>query len=499
MMNDIVLYEKIYKENPDYNVQAAFPEAKRFALSALGYMYICRRFDEIEYINFEPIYLDTQRPRIMPKDVNLMSFSFSFDYDFLNILSILEKYKIPFKSKDRGENFPLIYGGGPVLTANPEPYYEIFDFMTLGDGEDVLKTVTDICRKKLPKKETLKLLYDVEGVYVPSLPKKEVKKLTCKNIKCITTPILSEESFFKNTFVIEIERGCCNMCGFCLASYLNLPIRFISYEEIIEKIDLGLKYTNKIALLGAMVARHPRFDDICKYIYDKIQNGQNIELSLSSLRVDNISEMAVKTLVASGQRHSTIAIEAASERLRRVINKNITEEQLFNGVKLCKENGLKGLKVYAMIGIPTETEEDLKEFISLASRLKKTGLEFSFAFSTFVPKPHTPFQWCKREDTKSLKKKQMFLKKEFHKIGIKAEFASPKYDYYQTILSLGSRDLSDALIDIYKNGGDSSAFKRALEKFNFEYSLDDELPWDFIKMNPPKEFLKSEYKRLLKY
>ena len=121
MMNDIVLYEKIYKENPDYNVQAAFPEAKRFALSALGYMYICRRFDEIEYINFEPIYLDTQRPRIMPKDVNLMSFSFSFDYDFLNILSILERYKIPFKSKDRGENFPLIYGGGPVLTANPEP------------------------------------------------------------------------------------------------------------------------------------------------------------------------------------------------------------------------------------------------------------------------------------------------------------------------------------------------------------------------------------------
>ncbi|MBR1754763.1 radical SAM protein [bacterium] len=501
-MTDKILYEKIFKNKSDVNLWFAYPGTKGFAYSSLGYMYLYKYFDQMPSVNFEPIFADTKKTKIMAKDIDLCGFSFSFDLDFINILNILNQHNIPLKSSQRKENDPLIFGGGPVLTANPEPYHEIFDFVIIGDGEDVFEQIITLYRenKSMPREKLLEQISELDGVYVPTNPKK-IKKLTCKNLKIITTPILSEESFFPNTFVIEIERGCSNRCGFCVASYINLPIRFLEYEEIIKNIDLGLQYTNKIALLGAMIAAHPKFDKICEYIYNKVQQGENIELSFSSLRADNIIPIAIKTLAACGQKHSTIAIEAASERLRKVINKNLTEEQIFNCVKICQENGLKGLKIYAMIGLPTETQEDIDEFIALGTKLKNAfkGFHFSFAFSTFVPKPHTPFQWCKREDLKSLKTKQNYLKKEFHKIGLSADFSSAKWDYFQSVLSNGGREISDIIFEIYENGGTASAYQNSIKKLKpCESSLETPLPWDFISMTPPKEFLKSEYKNLLK-
>ena len=304
-----------------------------------------------------------------------------------------------------------------------------------------------------------------------------------------------------------MSRGCANRCGFCLASYLNLPLRSIPYETLKQVIDLGLAHTNKIALLGAQISAHPRFHDICKYIYDKIQDGQNIEMSVSSLRVDAITPDVVKTLVAAGQKNSTLAIEAGSERLRKVINKNLTEEQIFNAVKIARDNGLKGFKFYGMIGIPTETQEDLEAIVSLAKRVKKENKVFdiSFGFSSFVPKPHTPFQWCGREDNKSLEKKSQYLQKELRKIGVSTQISSIKWDYWQAVLSRGDSRLTDFLIEVYKQGGKLGAFKSAAKKFNinadklaFEnYSLDEALPWDFINIRPGKDFLISENKRLL--
>lgn len=501
-MTDKILYNKKIKQHTEINVWLAYPASRSFALSSLGYMYLYKRLDQMEQVNFEPIFLETKTTEIMSKNIDLCGFSFSFDLDFINILKILDQHNIPLKSEERNNSHPLIFGGGPVLTANPEPYYEIFDFIIIGDGEDILQPIIDIYRnnKNLPRNEILKLLSELDGIYVPTI-KKEVKKLTCKDLQIITTPILSEESFFSNTFILEVERGCSNKCAFCLASYINLPIRFLQLEEILNNIDFGLQHTNKIALLGAMIAKHPKFNEICEYIYNKIQNGEKIELTFSSLRADNITPMAIKTLVASGQKTSTIAIEAASEKLRTIINKNLTDEQIFNSIKICKENGLKGLKIYAMIGLPQETQEDIDAFILLCKKLKKEfkGFGFSFGFSTFVPKPHTPFQWCKREDIKDLKEKQNYLKKEFHKLGIKADFSSAKWDYYQSILSLGSRELSSTIFDIYREGGTPSAFKKAFKNINIPYfELDDSLPWDFIKMNPRKDLLKSEYKKLLK-
>jgi radical SAM superfamily enzyme YgiQ (UPF0313 family) len=514
-MSETFLYEIVKNKNGDYNVWMAFPGIYSFSMSSLGYLWICRNIDLLEDVNLERICTDTKTTKLMSKDINLIGFSFSFDLDFLNIFKILDRYKIPLKSSERDNSHPMVFGGGPVLSSNPEPFSAFFDFIIIGDGEGVNIEAINICKgnKDKPKEEILKKLSEIEGVYVPSLDQNKVIKASCGLSECIFTPVLSEKSFFKNTFIIEIARGCSNRCGFCLASYLNLPQRFVEYEKIIECIDLGLEHTNKIAILGALISAHPEFENICKYIYDKVQNGKEIELSVSSLRADAIEPEVVKTLVICGQRNTTIAIEAGSDRLRKVINKNLKGEQILKTVQIAKENGLKGLKIYAMIGLPTETQEDLKEMIELVRKIRKIhkGFNLSFSFSTFVPKPHTPFQWCGREDTKSLERKQNYLKKEFHKLGVKANFSSAKWDYYQTLLSRGGKELCDYVLEVYKLGGTIGAFKSAYkevaQKNNLQnsdyytlrkFSFDEVLPWDFIEVPPGKEFLKKENERLLK-
>ncbi len=502
------LYKRNPKKNADYNIWMAFPGCYSFALSSLGYLHIFRLMDEMEEVNVERVYSDSTKTEIQFKDVNAIAFSSSFDLDFMSIFSMFDKYKIPYKTSDRDKNMPIIFCGGPVVTANPIPYKDFFDFMIIGDGEQLNTNVVTILadNKDKPKDEILKLLAKLNGVYVPTLNQEKIVKNSCKIENCVYTPILSDDAFFKDMFIIEISRGCANCCGFCMASYLNLPVRFAPYENIIEAIDLGLQYTNKIALLGAQVSIHPKFKQICEYIAQKVQKNPEIEMSISSLRVDAVDDAMIKTLVSAHQKHVTIAIEAGSERLRKVINKNITEKQIKHTVETARLNGLKGVKIYAMIGIPTETQEDLNEMVRVAKELKQAnkGFDISFAFSSFIPKPHTPLQWCGRFSTKELEKRQNFLQKEFHKIGVKTSFSSIKWDYWQTVLSRGDDKISDFIIDVYKNGSKLGAFKKAAkDKFNpddyalRDFNLNEALSWDIIDLPPSKEVLIERHKKLL--
>ncbi len=526
-MNEQFLYEKKVKTCAELNIWSAFPAVYNFGMSALGYMSIFRRLDEQESYFVERIFTDTKDTQLSINDVDVLTFSMSFELDFLSIFKIFEKYNIPFKSKDRDENHPLIFVGGPVVSSNPEPFCEFFDVIMIGDGENIVDLFEIIkANKNSPRNNLLKELDKTGQLYIPALTNYdektrkvtkdgetfEIRKISSKLENCVATPILTEDSYFSNTHIIELVRGCPQRCGFCLASYLNLPVRFAKYEQIIESIDLGLKYTNKIAFLGALISAHPKFSDICDYVYKKIQNGEEIELSVSSLRADSISPEVVKTLVAAGQKHSTIAIEAGSDRLRKVINKNLTEEQIFKTVKIAKENGLKGLKIYAMIGLPTETQEDIDEMINLASKLKKEfkGFEFTFSFASFVPKANTPFQFCAREDSKSLEKKYEYIKKQFHKIGVQVRLSSVKWDYIQALLSRGDRRLCDYLINVYNDKGNLGSFKQVYKGMNKqgllpdwdyfalrEIPFEENNPWDFINAFVSKEDLIKENKRLL--
>ncbi len=502
------LYERHINNNYDFNMWFAFPGPESFALSSLGYLWLFRAIDMMSDVNVERIYSDTKTTKIMRDKIDLIGFSFTFDMDFLHIFSILKKNKFPLKTIDRTDNDPLIFAGGPVVTSNPEPYKNIFDFMVIGDGEDVNLEVVRLCveNKDLTKQEKLKLLAKIKGIYVPNLTP-TVQKITKKLTECIYTPIISENAFFKNTFILEVERGCSNRCGFCLASYMNMPIRFVDYNKIIETIDFGLQYTNKIALLGAQITAHPDFDKICKYVDNKIKSGEKIEMGISSLRVDSFKPEIVQTLVDAGQRNLTLAIEAGSERLRRVINKHLTEDQIFKAIDVAISCGLRGIKFYGMIGLPTETQEDIEEIVNLSKRIKNKykGFEISFGFSTFVPKANTPFQWFGREAEKELEKKSNYLRKELHKLGIQTVISSAKWDYWQALLSRGDEKITDLLIEVYKLGGNLGAFKKAAKNLKIDtdsyvlqnYPYDKVLAWDFIETMPGKEFLIKECERLI--
>lgn len=510
-MSEIFLYQTNKTQETKVNVWCAFPAVYNFGMSSLGFLTVFKMIDCIEGVYAERIFTDTEKTQIKPENVDLISFSFSFEVDFLGMLSILEKYNIPFLAEDRDETMPLIFSGGPVLTANPEPYAKMFDFIMVGDAEPMINQIFDVIKNEgLSKCEKLEALAKIEGVYVPLL-KNKVKKVTAQKLSCVSTPILTENSFFANTFIIEVERGCPQCCAFCLTSFINRPVRFCSYEEIIEKIEFGLKYTNKIALLGALICAHPRIDDICQYIIDKVDSGMELEVTVSSLRADYVSDKTLEMLHKCGQRTATIAIEAGSERLRKVINKQLTKQDILGVVDKMVAHGFLGLKMYGILGLPTETYEDINAFVDLCKEIKQKYKTFNLipSFSTFVPKAHTPFQYAKREDTKELEKKNEYVKKQFAKIGIKARTGSVKWDYIQSLLSRGDEKLTPYLIEVYKQGGNLGAFKSVYKEFfeakklpcSDKYALNEQnfedLVWNFIEYSRSEELLKSEYKRLL--
>ena len=237
----------------------AYPAKEEFALSSLGYMWLLKIADEEAEVNVRRI--STDLAELPFKKTDSIAFSLSYDFDYMGVFEILEKNKIPFFASERHDDLPLIFAGGPVITTNPRPYDKIFDFMMIGDGEGLFIEVLNILKENHDKKSILKKLTELEGIYVPLVSKK-IKKRTAKLNDVIYTPILSDKSYFKDTFIVELQRGCMNRCAFCTASYLNLPFRSYMYENIIKAIDLGLEYTDKIALLGAQISSHPDFDKI---------------------------------------------------------------------------------------------------------------------------------------------------------------------------------------------------------------------------------------------
>lgn len=467
------LYDRLMEKAPKINLWWAYPAIYSFAMSSLGYLDIFKMMDLDPELYVERIYTDSKIIEIPYKDVDAMGFSVSFELDILSIIKMLKKYDFPLKSLNRGENDPIIFAGGPVLMSNPVPFENLFDFISIGEKVS-LKKALDVLKNKREKSrdEILKELSNLEGIYVPKYPKKEVKieRDEIENSP-VYTPILSEKSFFKDTFVLELERGCPKMCNFCLASWLNLPTRFVKYEKIIEAIDLGLKYTDKLALLGAYVAGHPDFDKIISYISKKCEQNP-IELSISSLRADLADVELIKTLVKCGQKTATIALEAASQRLRDYIKKDLTEAQILKTLDVAQKNGLKGMKIYAMLGLPTETDDDIEEFITLCQKIKKqikenkTQFDITISASTFIPKPHTPFENAIRCDKKILEKRINYLKKNLHKLGITFRASSVDWDDFQSILSNYDDDLVDFLEQVVLEGGTIGTFKQLWRKKN---------------------------------
>lgn len=509
-----------------------FPAPYTIGMSSLGYLYLFRLFDENPDVFPERIFTDTEKTMISPEKLELMGFSFSFEFDFLGLFKTFERYNMPFRSRDREDNFPLVFGGGPVLTANPEPFADFFDFIIIGEGEEVVNEIIQAykeIRNTKNEHEKLLRLAQIEGVYVPSLYKPEynpdhtlknhvkltddapdkIDKRYIKDLqRSIYTPIVAKKSVFPEMFMIETSRGCPKRCRFCIASYLTLPARYPHFKTIKDAIDKGLEHSNKLGFLGALITENPDFDKICEYILKK-REEKEFEISVSSLRVDTITPLIIKTLVKCGQRQTTVAVEAGTDRLRKAVNKNLSEQAIFEGVKTAYQNGLKGLKIYGIIGLPTETDEDIQKLADLMIRLKKEnkGFNLTLSVSSFVPKAQTPFQWAERSRNQQMEEKNNYLRKELNQHKVHYKPTSIKWDYIQAILSRGDRRLSGILEKVYMFGGTIGSWNRAYREFKKESDIDvpefdwyalrkrtyeEVLPWDIINTGIKKDQLAKE-------
>ncbi|KKD39219.1 B12-binding domain-containing radical SAM protein [Limnoraphis robusta] len=510
---------------PDINaipIIFAFPNQYTVGITSLGYQIVWATLALRSDVQVSRLFTDISEP--LPTQPELLGFSVSWELDYINILERLEFLNIPIRSINREDSHPLVFGGGPVLTANPEPFADFFDLILLGDGEELLPNfITAYQQVRTANRQTkLKHLAQVPGVYVPSLyqvtydspdgkitsiepiiaeiPAK-VHKQTYRGNTLSASTVVTEKAAWENIFMVEVVRSCPEMCRFCLASYLTLPFRTASLEaSLIPAIEQGLSITNRIGLLGASVTQHPEFSELLDYLSQP--QYEDVRLSIASVRTNTVTVKLAETLAKRDTKSLTIAIESGSDKVRKIINKKLENEEIIQAAINAKEGGLKALKLYGMVGIPGEEAEDLEATLALMKQLKKAapGLKLTLGCSTFVPKSHTPFQWfgVNSEAEKRLK----LLEKHLRKDGIDFRPESYKWSVIQAVISRGDRRVSH-LLELVRDYGDSlGSYRRAfkqlrgqlpeLDYYVFEnWHLDDILPWHHLQGPLPEATLKK--------
>ncbi|NET69778.1 MAG: radical SAM protein [Sphaerospermopsis sp. SIO1G2] len=498
----------------------AFPNEYTVGITSLGYQVVWATLAMRDDLQVSRLFTDTQES--LPRQPEILGFSVSWELDYVNIFNILESLDIPLRAGERTESHPLVFGGGPVLTANPEPFADFFDVILLGDGEYLLGNFIDAYKEVRNAKRTVKLkrLSQVPGIYIPSLYHVEyfsddgeiksihpidadipavIQKQTYRGNTLSASTVVTEKAAWENIFMVEVVRSCPEMCRFCLASYLTLPFRTASLENsLIPVIEQGLKVTNRLGLLGASVTQHPEFMDLLDYIMQP--KYDDVRLSVASVRTNTVTEKLAQTLAKRDTRSLTIAVESGSQKLREIINKKLANEEIIQAGINAKAGGLSSLKLYGMVGIPGEESEDLEATVTMMKAVKKAapGLRLTLGCSTFVPKSHTPFQWfgVNKQSEKRLK----FLQKNLKSHGVDFRPESYNWSVIQALLSRGDRRLS-SLLELTRGFGDSvGSYKRAFKELkgkipNLDFyvysnwSTEQILPWNHLQGPLPQSTL----------
>jgi radical SAM family uncharacterized protein/radical SAM-linked protein len=472
---------------------------------------------------------------------DLIGFSLQYELNYPGILNILDLAGIPFRAAERGASFPLVIGGGPCAL-NPEPLADFFDAFVLGDGEEV---ALEICREIIASRERgeskddlLQRLSDLEGVYVPAhfqavyrddgtmarlaslrenQPPVRRRVLADLNLGSFPDrPILPFLEVIHDRLNIEIARGCTRGCRFCQAGMIYRPLRERSPEKILNLIDGGLKATghDEVSLLSLSTGDYSGIEPLLSFVIDRYC-GTQVAVSLPSLRVETLTPALIHKIREIRKTGFTLAVEAGTERLRRVINKGNTEADLLQTIQKVFSAGWRLVKLYFMIGLPTETDEDLEAVVSLCrqafreARKTKGSAQINISISSFIPKPHTPFQWEAQDPPEEVRRKQIFLRKKLEREGIRLKWSDPNLSLLEGVLARGDRRLGRVLESAYRNGsrldgwGDQFRFE-PWEKAFGETGIDpgfftsrprdpDEvLPWDHLDSLVSKKFLREE-------
>jgi radical SAM superfamily enzyme YgiQ (UPF0313 family) len=498
----------------------AFPNEYTVGITSLGYQVVWATLAMRDDLQVSRLFTDIREQ--LSRHPELLGFSMSWELDYVNIFNLLESLEIPIRANSRNQNHPLIFGGGPVLTANPEPYAEFFDVILLGDGENLLGDFIDTYKKvrNADRETQLKTLAQVPGIYIPSLyvieyitPDGEIKsinpisseippiiqKQTYRGNTLSASTVVTEKAAWENIYMVEVVRSCPEMCRFCLASYLTLPFRTASLENsLIPGIERGLKVTNRLGLLGASVTQHPEFTELLDYISQP--KYDDVRLSVASVRTNTVTVKLAETLAKRDTRSLTIAVESGSEKVRKIVNKKLDNDEIIQAAINAKAGGLSSLKLYGMVGIPGEAAEDVDATIKMMENVKKAapGLRLTLGCSTFVPKSHTPFQWF--GVNKQAEKRLQLLQKQIKPQGIEFRPESYNWSIIQALLSRGDRRLSQ-LLELTRDFGDSlGSYKRAFKQLKGQipdldfyvhsnWSTEKILPWNHLHGPLPQSTL----------
>ena len=465
--------------------------------------------------------LETKTPL---KDFDMIGFSVQYEMLYTGILYVMEAAGIPFRAKDRSDDFPVICGGGPSAI-NPEPIADFFDLFMVGEGEETIVSLTELykkCKKeKKTKAEFLALAEEIEGVYVPSLNtpehRKTVKKAVVRDFdSCFypTAQLMPTLEVVHDRAMLELYRGCQNGCRFCQAGYYYRPIRYRK-KETAKKLLLDLiKETgyDEISLGSLSTGDYPYLEELLSEI-KPIAAKARVNLALPSLRLDSFK----KEYAESSRKSSlTFAPEAGTQRLRNVINKNVTEDDIRSGLSAAFDQGYNSVKLYFMLGLPTETDEDLLGIADLVRLIRsiyyenhRGAINISVSCSVFIPKPGTPFQWEAQIDIPEMRRRQFLVKDELRKIkGASFHYHDRETSELEAIFARGDRDLADLIELAYKKG---AMFDSWTEHFHYEIweeamaelkidkgrylgaqSLDKPLPWEFIDIGVTRKYLLRE-------
>ncbi|MGF1515582.1 MAG: B12-binding domain-containing radical SAM protein [Elainellaceae cyanobacterium] len=490
----------------------AFPNEYSVGITSLGYQVVWATLAARSDLDVSRLFTDVSEP--LPPRPELLGFSLSWELDYANILSLLERLDVPVRAAERTADHPLVFGGGPVLTANPEPFADFFDVILLGDGELLLDAFIDAYQAVRGKARhaVLQHLAQVPGLYIPSLyapaysgadgpftgiapaiaaVPAEVTKQTYRENRLSASTVVTEKAAWENIYMVEVVRSCPELCRFCLASYLTLPFRTASLEgSLLPAIERGLKVTQRLGLLGASVTQHPEFDDLLAHLnrpqYD------DVRISIASVRTNTVTQRLTETLVKHGTRSITIAVESGSERVRQIVNKKLDTEEIVQAAVNAKAGGLSSLKLYGMVGIPGETEADLGQTVALMKTLKQAapGLRLTLGCSTFVPKSHTPFQWFGVSDQGDKRLKR--LQKQLRPLGIDFRPESYKWSVIQALISRGDRRVSYLLERVRHYGDSLGSYRRGFKDLkgqlpplefyvHSDWSSDAPLPWGHLQ------------------
>ena len=468
--------------------------------------------------------VETQRPM---HQFDVVAFDVTFEMDYFHIPLMLRYGRVPVMSEDRTGFDPIVIAGGPCATFNPEPFADFIDAFIIGEGEGIVTAVLERIRKGREngesREETIAVLAQIDGVYVPVLytPQYDdnkrfvgydiaegAPKTIRRHFEPLTsggeTVIATNFTEFGAMYIIEVARGCGRHCRFCMAGYCFRVPRVRPLDILKEGVDRAEKLGKKVGLMGAAISDYPEVDELVTYIRSK-----DMRYSCASLRADSLTQAVVDGLAESGQKTITIAPETGSERLRRVINKGISEENLRTAAQLSAKSGIQHMRLYIMIGLPTETDEDIDAIIGLAGRTQAHMAEvgckgrLTLSINPFIPKPFTPFQWMAMDHQKSVEKKLQYIKKSLQKNRrIEVLVESPKEAYIQGVLARGDRRLGKVLAACALDRG-SKSFKSEMKKAGLdmddcnyrERDFDDYLPWSHLDMGLNDGYLEQEWQR----